>query len=143
MQANSYTTGSQLRPDVDVNGQGDVVVTWTSSGSVGDDDDVLSVQAQRFRIVGSFGGTVWLDDDNNGIFSPDESRLPGVEVELFDSLDVSLGTVTTDAGGTYLSAASGRVPTERPSSYPPARCRSLPRTSATMMPSIAMSMLPE
>jgi uncharacterized repeat protein (TIGR01451 family) len=45
---NTYTTDFQGFADIANDGQGQFVVTWTSYGSYGTDDDYISVQAQRY-----------------------------------------------------------------------------------------------
>ena len=52
-QVNSYITGSQFGADVAYGLDGNFIVTWTSSGSSGDDGDSLSIQAQLFSSDGS------------------------------------------------------------------------------------------
>lgn len=47
-QVNSYTTGRQYYPDVNVSADGGFLVAWCSNGSFGDDDSELSIQARRF-----------------------------------------------------------------------------------------------
>jgi len=49
-QVNSYTTDYQGMPAVAVDGQGDFVVVWDSSGSDGTDTDSSSTQGQRFSV---------------------------------------------------------------------------------------------
>ena len=48
-QVNSYTTGSQFRPQIGVQPNGDFVVVWVSIGSSGSDTSSMSVQARRLR----------------------------------------------------------------------------------------------
>ena len=54
---NAYTTGAQLRPAVAADAQGGFVVAWESSGSIGNDADSYSIQAQRFSNTGQRVGT--------------------------------------------------------------------------------------
>ena len=53
VQVNTYTTSSQSSPAVSVAADGDFVVVWQSSGSVGSDSSRTSVQGQRFASDGS------------------------------------------------------------------------------------------
>ncbi len=52
-QVNTYTTNSQSRPAVAVDGDGDFVVVWHSDGSSGSDTDGLSVQGRRYASDGT------------------------------------------------------------------------------------------
>jgi len=52
-QVNSYTTGAQDDPAVDVASDGSFVVVWNSGRSAGSDDREFSVQRQRFMADGS------------------------------------------------------------------------------------------
>jgi hypothetical protein len=47
-QVNTYTTGTQVDPDVAIDGAGNFVVTWASSGSAGTDASSLGVQARLY-----------------------------------------------------------------------------------------------
>lgn len=47
-QANNYTTGNQSQPAVASDGDGDFVIVWQSDGSVGNDNDGLSIQARLY-----------------------------------------------------------------------------------------------
>lgn len=55
-QVNSYTTGVQTSPSVDVDADGDFVVAWQSAGSNGTDSDAYSIQVQRYAADGSAVG---------------------------------------------------------------------------------------
>jgi hypothetical protein len=49
-QVNSYTTGPQWDPRAEILSSGRVVVTWSSLGTFGSDDDGSSIQARIFRL---------------------------------------------------------------------------------------------
>ena len=51
--ANTYTSGSQSRPEVSVDAIGNFVLTWSSLGSLGNDTDGDSVQARRYAADGT------------------------------------------------------------------------------------------
>ena len=51
VQANQYTTNYQAYPAVAMDADGNFIVTWTSSGSFGTDQDSYSVSARRFERV--------------------------------------------------------------------------------------------
>lgn len=55
-QVNSYTTSIQHYPAVHADGAGGFITTWTSSGSVSNDQEDQSIQGQRFRIDNLGGG---------------------------------------------------------------------------------------
>lgn len=50
---NGYTTSSQQRPRIDVDGSGDFVVSWHSNGSPGPDSSETSVQARAWTADGN------------------------------------------------------------------------------------------
>lgn len=52
-QVNSYTTSYQVDPVVAMDGQGNFVVVWQSTGSSGTDDSASSILAQRFAANGT------------------------------------------------------------------------------------------
>ena len=47
-------------------------------------------------------GTVWLDENLNGLIDEGERKLPGVKVALFDDTNGKKTTVTTDNDGKYI-----------------------------------------
>lgn len=49
----------------------------------------------------AIGNRVWVDSNANGIQDIGETGLSGIDIELFDSGDVSQGTTTTDVNGFY------------------------------------------
>jgi len=57
IQVNTYTAGSQSRPDVEWRANGEIVVVWESSGSLGDDNLGTSVQMRRLSSNGTPIGT--------------------------------------------------------------------------------------
>jgi len=56
-QVNTYTTGPQRYPAIDVASDGTFVVAWDSFGSAGSDTDDASIQARRFAADGTPNGT--------------------------------------------------------------------------------------
>jgi hypothetical protein len=50
-QINSFTTGYQRGPSLTLLPDGDLVVSWTSDGSFGNDDSEESIQVRRFRLA--------------------------------------------------------------------------------------------
>ncbi|PID51980.1 MAG: hypothetical protein CR972_04250 [Candidatus Moraniibacteriota bacterium] len=90
--------------DMDVSTGITDVITLSSGDTITDCDGGLY---QKVRL----GGTVWRDDERNGIRAPWEPRLSGATVELLDGTGtpvddpLNLGTpytITTDANGNYL-----------------------------------------
>lgn len=57
VQVNSYTTGVQLHPAVSADSSGDFVVVWSSLGSYGSDNNLFSVQGQRYNSAGTTQGS--------------------------------------------------------------------------------------
>ena len=55
-QVNTTITGAQLEPQVAMNAAGSSVVVWTSAFSPGDDDELSSIQAQRYDADGEPAG---------------------------------------------------------------------------------------
>jgi hypothetical protein len=55
-QVNSYTTGDQYNPAVEMDADGDFVVLWNSYGSAGTDGSSNSIQGQRYNSVGTAQG---------------------------------------------------------------------------------------
>ena len=55
-QVNSFTTSYQVAPDIALDGQGDFVVVWQSTGSYGSDQSQWSIQAQRYEGDGTPDG---------------------------------------------------------------------------------------
>ena len=87
-QVNTYTTSFQPFPDLAVAPSGDFVVTWTSSGSPGNDQSYTSIQAQRLAVDGSpLGGQFQVNT-----FTPMIQMQPKVDI---------------GPGGTFVIAWSG------------------------------------
>jgi hypothetical protein len=82
---NSYTTGSQRRPAVAMDADGDFVVAWTSTESSGDDDWYGSVQARLFDSSGTPQG-------------------PEFQVNTYTTNTQSTPTVAMDADGDFVIA---------------------------------------
>lgn len=52
------------------------------------------------------GNRVWRDNNNNGVQDPGEPGIAGVQVRLFNSSNVVVGTAVTDANGEYYFVGS-------------------------------------
>ncbi len=52
------------------------------------------------------GNRVWRDSNNNGVQDPGEPGIAGVQVRLFNSSNVVVGTAVTDANGEYYFVGS-------------------------------------
>lgn len=52
------------------------------------------------------GNRVWRDNNNNGVQDPGEPGIAGVQVRLFNSSNVLVGTAVTDANGEYYFVGS-------------------------------------
>lgn len=55
------------------------------------------IEMPLFRL----GNLVWVDNDGDGLAEPGEPALPGITVELYDSLDQLIDSDTTDDTGHY------------------------------------------
>jgi len=73
----------------------------TADVTLGPNEDNLD-QDFGYEPLGSIGDTIFEDLDGDGVQGPGEMGIPGVTVELFDSMGNSLGTAVTDANGNYL-----------------------------------------
>jgi uncharacterized repeat protein (TIGR01451 family) len=62
-----------------------------------DDEDTVTIQPR----TASLAGTIWRDDDRDGVHDPGESAIPGVVVALLNSDGNLVATVVTDATGSY------------------------------------------
>ncbi len=100
-QVNSYTTSDQTASAMAVDANGDFVVVWKSTGSSAGDNSLGSIQGQRFRVTGDLQGTVWIDQDVDGIQDGPEPGLAGVAVELYDDTLSLRRTTATDVDGNY------------------------------------------
>ena len=98
-QANTYTTGAQFRSQVAADAAGDFVVVWEST-LADDDSSSRSIQAQRFRVTGDVGDTVWLDENGDGIQDAGEPGIGGVRVNLYRSASL-VGSTETDPSGIF------------------------------------------
>ncbi|HSM14051.1 MAG TPA: hypothetical protein VLA66_08270, partial [Thermoanaerobaculia bacterium] len=90
-QVNSYTTGWQIEPDVEILADGSFVVSWTSYGSFGSDDWYESVQARRFAADGT-------------PLDPIE-----FQVNAFTPLDQYAPRIDSDPAGNFVVAWTSRV----------------------------------
>jgi hypothetical protein len=76
-QLNSYTTGSQLNPQVAADSEGNFFVVWDSAGSVGTDDDSTSIQGRRYAANGvPLGGQFQVNS-----YTTSGQRYPGVAAD--------------------------------------------------------------
>jgi fimbrial isopeptide formation D2 family protein/uncharacterized repeat protein (TIGR01451 family) len=66
-------------------------------------------------------GTVWRDDNRDGVINPGEPLLPGTLITLIDSNGNVVGTTTTDASGNYsftnLPAGTYQILESQPAGY--------------------------
>jgi len=111
---NSYTTGSQLDPDLVLGAAGEFIAVWSSpGGSFGNDDSYSSIQAQRLESTGVPTGdqfqvnsytslnqvTPTLASDPQGYFvvawedfnSPTDGSYSAVEAQRFDTAGNRVG----------------------------------------------------
>ena len=90
----------------------DVVDVITINETFGTTNLISFASGQRIKNVDAgivstieraeaLSGVVWMDENEDGIRQEDESLLAGVEIQLFNSDDELIATVTTDANGAY------------------------------------------
>ena len=63
-------------------------------------DSNITLDAGFYRVA-SMGNRIWYDNNGNGIQDVGEGNVSGVNVELFNSSDVSQGIATTNINGFY------------------------------------------
>jgi fimbrial isopeptide formation D2 family protein len=72
-------------------------------------------------ILGSFSGTVYRDDNNDGTKQASEPGIQGVSVALVDSGNATVATTTTDANGNYtfpnVPSGTYRIVETQPTAY--------------------------
>ena len=112
-QVNTYTTGPQTSPVVEVGDSGSSIVAWRSDGSSGTDTDGSSIQAQRFNPTGQAVGAqfqvnsvttydqgnpaIGIDADGDFVvvwfsFNAGGGSDIDVQGQLFDSLAAPIGS---------------------------------------------------
>jgi hypothetical protein len=90
-QVNTYTTGSQQRPAVDVDGSGNFVVVWSSSGGDGSNAGVFG---QLFTVGGSpVGGNFQVNT-----YTPNNQYSPTVAADDSGEFVVAWGSGFQDGG---------------------------------------------
>ena len=82
-QVNTHTTAAQIFPAVARDAAGNFVVVWASVGSVGSDNDALSIQGQRYDAAGATLGTQF-------------------QVNTYSTGNQSVPAVAADASGNFL-----------------------------------------
>lgn len=75
------------------------LTTYVLSASSG---DVLCGLNGGLYCSGSFTNTIWLDEDFDGLRGDAEPPLQGVEVEVYSSAFLKVGSTSTDADGVFL-----------------------------------------
>jgi len=99
-----FNAGSSSPDDSEVS---DFSQGMTEIITVGSLDDVSNVNAGLIKVdvtndTSGLSGLVWMDEDQDGILSNNESRLEGIIITLYD-IDANYITETTsDIGGRYL-----------------------------------------
>jgi hypothetical protein len=94
-QVNSYTTLSQEEAAIAMDGLGNFVVVWESSGSDGTDTSLRSIRARRFNAVGLSVG----DDFQVNTYTSDNQTDPAVAMDVEGNFVVvwqSYGSYGTD-----------------------------------------------
>ena len=68
----------------------------------GEDNSTVDAGIYNPTATNSIGNYIWLDTDMDGVQDPGEAPLPGVTVNLLDSLGNIVASVQTDENGMYL-----------------------------------------
>ena len=107
-QVNTYTLNSQEEPSVDVDGDGDFLVSWHGVGSGGTDASIFSVQAQRYASNGSAIG----DEFQVNTYTTSNQRFSSVGVDADGDFVVvwqSIGSGGTDTAGYSVQSRAGVI----------------------------------
>lgn len=86
------------------------IVEWSKDGLVGNDHSVSDTDVIGTQIVaeqeqkvnnGEVSGTVWAENDYNGLFATDEAKLQDITVQLISDNDTVVATAQTNKLGQY------------------------------------------
>lgn len=86
------------------------IVEWSKDGLVGNDHSVSDTDVIGTRIVaeqeqkvnnGEVSGTVWAENDYNGLFATDEAKLQDITVQLISDNGTVVATAQTNKLGQY------------------------------------------
>ena len=86
------------------------IVEWSKDGLVGNDHSVSDTDVIGTQIVaeqeqkvnnGEVSGTVWAENDYNGLFATDEAKLQDITVQLISDNGTVVATAQTDKLGQY------------------------------------------
>lgn len=86
------------------------IVEWSKDGLVGNDHSVSDTDVIGTQIVaeqeqkvnnGEVSGTVWAENDYNGLFATDEAKLQDITVQLISDNDTIVATAQTNKLGQY------------------------------------------
>lgn len=55
------------------------------------------------------GGTIWLDENENGVYDSDEPTIPGVFIDLYDSNGIYIESTVSDENGRYTFSVEGQT----------------------------------
>lgn len=86
------------------------IVEWSKDGLVGNDHSVSDTDAIGTQIVaeqeqkvnnGEVSGTVWAENDYNGLFATDEAKLQDITVQLISDNGTVVATAQTNKLGQY------------------------------------------
>ena len=83
------------------NTKGNIYMNQAHGSVEGLDFAIYSGIVKTEVIARDITGTVWYDQNNNGIISDDEQKLEGIKVTLMDNNNKVLGTTHTGAHGVY------------------------------------------
>jgi hypothetical protein len=93
-QVNTFTTSNQRVPAVSLDAGGDFVITWRSNGSAGDDNNLYSIQAQRYDSSGApQSGQFQVNNYTTG-----QQRNPAVALDGDGDFVITWHSVGSDTG---------------------------------------------
>jgi hypothetical protein len=79
-----------------------------ATGAIGKANGLGDIELLSSLAPIEIGNRIWNDTNGDGVQNAGEAGLAGVEVEMVDGVGTVIGTVTTDANGTYyISSATG------------------------------------
>ena len=89
--------GHTSTADIDGGNDNQIAVTLSAGGSSTGNDYLDSNPGNNAGVT----GVVWFDDDKDGVKDPDESGLPGWQIQIVDNGGSVVDTLTTQADGTF------------------------------------------
>jgi hypothetical protein len=101
VRVNTIVTDDQTDPDVAMLPDGRYNVVYHGQDLIHHSIVTRVQQFETYGATSSVGGFVWNDSDLDGVFDLGEAGSPNVVVDLLNSSGAIVGSVTTDADGSY------------------------------------------